>query len=255
MKVTIITATYNSAATITDTIESVLAQTYPDIEHWIIDGMSTDDTINIVKSYEQKAEGRLHWLSEKDRGIYDAMNKGIQHASGDIIGILNSDDFFTSPEVIAHIADAFARQSDLEAVYGDVHFVKNDNLHKCVRYYSGRIFRPFLIRFGFICPHPSLYVKRSTYQKFGGYNINYKIAADFELVARYFYNNHICSKYIHLDTVTMRIGGASTRNIKARLQGARESLVACKTLGIATNRFMIYLKYPIKILSSWLIRR
>lgn len=255
MKVTIITATYNSAATITDTIESVLAQTYPDIEHWIIDGMSTDDTINIVKSYEQKAEGRLHWLSEKDRGIYDAMNKGIQHASGDIIGILNSDDFFTSPEVIAHIADAFARQSDLEAVYGDVHFVKNDNLHKCVRYYSGRIFRPFLIRFGFICPHPSLYVKRSTYQKFGGYNINYKIAADFELVARYFYNNHICSKYIHLDTVTMRIGGASTRNIKARLKGARESLVACKILGIATNRFMIYLKYPIKILSSWLIRR
>ena len=182
MKVSIITVTYNSADTIADTIESVLHQTYQDIEYWIIDGKSQDSTIQVIQRYETCFEGRLHWISEKDNGIYDAMNKGISHCTGDVVGILNSDDYFTSDNVIAQMIDLFS--PELDAVYGDVHFVKQGNLQKCVRYYSGRIFKPSLVKYGFIAPHPSFYIRREVFDKFGAYNPSYKISADFELIAR-----------------------------------------------------------------------
>lgn len=253
MKVSIITVTYNSAETIADTIESVLSQTYHDIDYWIIDGLSKDNTIDIVKSYEEKAEGRLHWISEKDKGIYDAMNKGIAHSQGDVIGILNSDDFFTSNDVIEKMVAAFERNPETDIIYGDVHFVKEDNLKKCVRYYSGRIFTPALIRFGFIAPHPSFYIRREIFEKYGVYDDNYKISADYELIARFCHIHRIKRKYLHLDFVTMRIGGASTRNVQARILGTKEDLIACKKLGIYSNKFMIYCKYIIKIAESLFI--
>ena len=131
MKISIITATFNSAATVRDTIVSVLKQTYPNIEYLIIDGASKDNTIDVVKELEPKFGGRLHYISEPDKGIYDAMNKGIKMATGDVVGILNSDDFFTSNGVIARVADAFAQVNDIDAVYGDIHFVKDENLQKC----------------------------------------------------------------------------------------------------------------------------
>ena len=136
MKVSIITTAYNSSRTISDTIESVLQQTYTNIEYWVIDGNSTDDTIEIIKSYLDAFQGRLHYISEPDRGIYDAMNKGIKLCSGDIVGILNSDDFFSSDEVIERVVAKFS--DTVDAVYGDVHFVEAENTDKSVRDYSGK---------------------------------------------------------------------------------------------------------------------
>lgn len=253
MKVSVITVTYNSAETLVTTIESVLHQTYPDIEYWIIDGHSRDNTIPIIQRYEDEFHGRLHWISEEDKGIYDAMNKGIQYSSGEVIGILNSDDFFTSDKVIEQMVREFT--DDVDAVYGDVHFVKGNNLQHSVRYYSGRIFRPSLTRYGFIAPHPSFYIRKSIFMKYGIYNPSYSISADFELIARFCYLYHIRTKYIHLDFVTMRIGGASTRNLKARIEGARESIQACRNLGIKTNKYKICLKFAIKIIESLIIRK
>ena len=145
LKISLITTSYNSETTISDTLSSVLFQSYSNIEYIIVDGGSSDETISIIKEYEPLFNGRLKWVSEKDDGIYDAMNKGIQMASGDIVGILNSDDFFTSDNVLAAIITEFDRYS-LDAVYGDVHFVRSNNLHKSIRYYSSRIFKPKLVR-------------------------------------------------------------------------------------------------------------
>jgi len=255
MKVTIITVAYNSGKTIADAIESVLAQTYPDIEHWIIDGGSTDETLQVIRRYEQRAHGRLHWISEKDKGIYDAMNKGIARSTGDVIGILNSDDFFTSNDVIERMVAAFEQVPDTDIVYGDVHFVKKDDLGKCVRYYSGRIFTPALIRFGYIAPHTSFYIRREVFEKYGVYDPNYRISADFELIARFCHIHRLKRQYLHLDFVTMRMGGASTRNLRARMLGTKEDLRACKKIGIYSNWAMICCKFFIKGASTLFIRK
>lgn len=253
MKVSIITVTYNSEATLADTIRSVLRQSYKNIEYWIIDGDSKDGTVEVIKHFEPFFKGNLHWISEADNGLYDAMNKGIRRCTGDVIGILNSDDFFTSNNVIERMVKGFP--NDADAVYGDVHFVKANNVHKNIRYYSGRIFSPSLIRFGFTAPHPSFYIRKSVFQKYGCYDTNYRIAADFELIARLCYIEKIKTKYLHIDFVTMRIGGTSTRNLQARLNGAKEGYEACRKLKIKTNMFNIYCKYLIKSISSALYRR
>ncbi len=159
MRISLITATYNSCLTLRDTLQSVLEQTFNDFEYIIIDGNSTDGTISVIEEYEKKFGGRLRWLSEPDKGIYDAMNKGIRMAVGDIVGILNSDDFFTFNDVLEKVVREFEKDTTLGAVYGDVHFVCPDNLQKCVRYYSSAIFRPALFRFGFMPAHPSFYAK------------------------------------------------------------------------------------------------
>lgn len=253
MIVSIITTTYNSANTLADTINSVLRQTYHDIDYWIIDGNSTDDTLKIIQSYESRFDNRLHWISEPDRGIYDAMNKGLAHCKGDVIGILNSDDFFSQDTVIEEMVRSF--EPDVDAIYGDVHFVYPDNLSKCVRYYSGSFFRPSLVQYGFIAPHPSFYIRKNIYEKYGYFKTDYKISADFELITRFCYNNHIRTKYLHLDFITMRIGGVSTRNLKARLLGMNETIKACRDLGIKTNKFKLSCKYIIKIVSALFIRK
>jgi glycosyltransferase involved in cell wall biosynthesis len=200
MEVSIITVTFNSAETLRNTIHSVLNQTYQDIEYWIIDRGSTDSTIDIIKSFINRFCGKLHYTSENDHGIYDAMNKGINMATGDIIGILNSDDFFTSNSVIERLVSEF--DDDIEAIYGDVHFVKNENLKKCVRYYSGKIFHPWMVKYGFIAPHSSFYIKKSTYEKYGLYSPSYKISADYELIVRLCYKYKIKTKYINVDSQT-----------------------------------------------------
>ena len=158
MKVSIITVAYNSGNTLEHTIQSVLTQSYHDIEYIIIDGASSDNSVDIIRRNEQDFNGRLVWRSEKDRGIYDAMNKGIKLATGDVVGILNSDDYFTSNDVIERMVMAFS--DDIDAVYGDVHFVRNCQLDKCVRYYSSKRFSPKWLRFGFMPAHPSFYTKR-----------------------------------------------------------------------------------------------
>lgn len=246
MKVSIITAAYNSAATLKDTLKSVLAQTYTDIEYIIVDGASTDGTQEIVRSYESLFNGRLKWISEKDNGIYDAMNKGIKMATGDVVGILNSDDYFTRNDVIASMAQSF-EDKNLDAVYGDIHFIHDGNPEKCVRYYSSKPFRPLWLRFGFMPAHPSFYCRRELFDKAGLYKTDYKIGSDYEMMVRLFMVHKIRAKYLPLDFVTMRTGGASTRNVRSRLQLIKDDVRGCRENGIYTNPLMICIKFLYKI--------
>ena len=244
--ISIITATFNSAKTLKDTIQSVLRQTNKDFEYLIIDGGSTDETIDIVKSYESEFSGRLKWVSEKDHGIYDAMNKGIKMASGDVVGILNSDDYFTSDDILQTVDNAF-KSHEIDAIYGDIHFIRDGNPQKCIRYYSSRMFRPFWLRFGFMPAHPSFYCKREVFEKAGLYSLDYKIGADYEMMVRLFKRHKIKSLYVNKDFVTMRTGGASNNNVRSRLTLIEEDVKACRVNGIYTNRFFIMLKFLYKI--------
>ena len=244
--ISIITATFNSAKTLKDTIQSVLRQTNKDFEYLIIDGGSTDETIDIVKSYESEFSGILKWVSEKDQGIYDAMNKGIKMASGDVVGILNSDDYFTSDDILQTVDNAF-KSHEIDAIYGDIHFIRDGNPQKCVRYYSSRMFRPFWLRFGFMPAHPSFYCKREVFEKAGLYSLDYKIGADYEMMVRLFKRHKIKSLYVNKDFVTMRTGGASNNNVRSRLTLIEEDVKACRVNGIYTNRFFIMLKFLYKI--------
>lgn len=245
MTISIITVTFNSASTVLSTFESILSQTYSDIDYIVVDGGSTDGTIDIIKQYEGKFGGRMRWISEKDHGIYDAMNKGILMAKGDVVGILNSDDFFTSDDVVKTVADQFT--DDLDAVYGDIHFVHPNNLNKCVRYYSSKNFRQWAIRFGYMPAHPSLYIKKWVFEKYGTYSLDYKIASDFDMVARIFCKYKIRTKYIQKDFVTMRTGGISTSKFSHRLLITKEDVKACKNNGIYSNFFFCSVKYITKI--------
>lgn len=246
MKITIITTTYNSERTLSDTINSVLQQDYNNYEYIIIDGKSKDNTINIIKKYEPQFKGKLKWISEKDKGIYDAMNKGILLASGDVIGILNSDDFFTSNDILKTIAKKF-NENNIDAIYGDIHFVKSTNLAKCIRYYSSKIFKPHLMRFGLMPAHPSFYLKREKIKQIGLYNTSYKIASDFDFLLRAIYIKKIRTLYIEKDFVTMRIGGISTSGISSRILIMKEHLNILKENGIYSNVVLLMLRYFYKI--------
>ena len=245
MTISIITATYNSASTVRYTFDSILSQTYHDIDYIVVDGGSQDGTVDIIKEYEKRFDGRMRWISEKDNGIYDAMNKGIRMAKGGLIGILNSDDFFTSDDVLYTVAENLTE--DLDAVYGDIHFVQPDNLNKCVRYYSSRNFRPWAVRFGYMPAHPSFYIRRCIYERYGLYSLEYKIAADFDMIVRLFCKYKIRAKYIEKDFVTMRTGGISTSKISHRILITKEDARACRTNGIYSNFILCSIKYITKI--------
>lgn len=245
MKVSIVTASFNSANTIRDTIDSVLRQTYHDIEYIVKDGGSTDGTVDILKEYEPKFCGRMKWITEKDKGIYDGMNKGILMSTGDVVGTLNSDDFFTDEHVIENMVKAM-EEKKVDAIYGDIHFVKNCDLKTNIRYYSSKHFKPFWLRFGFMPAHPSFYLKRDVYEKAGLYKTDYKIGSDFEMMVRLFHKYRISYYYLPQDFVTMRSGGASTRNINSRITLLKEDVKACRENGIYTNCLIIASKYLYK---------
>ena len=247
MKVSIVTTSYNSAVTIKDTMESVLSQTYQNIEYIVKDGGSTDGTLDIIREFEPKFHGRMKWASMKDKGIYDGMNQGIEMATGDVIGIINSDDFYTSNDIIENIVEVMNHKK-VDAVYGDIHFVRDTNLNKIIRFYSSKRFRPFWLRFGFMPAHPSFYVKKDVYKKAGLYKTDYKIAADFEIMVRLFLKYHITYQYINRDFVTMRTGGASTKNLHNRMIGLIEDVRACHENGFYTNKLFVAAKYLYKIL-------
>lgn len=246
MKVSVITVTYNSFSTIEDTIKSVLRQTCPNIEYIVVDGASTDGTLDVIKQYEPQFKGRMKWISEKDKGIYDAMNKGIQMATGDVVGILNSDDYYTSDDVVEQMASAF-KDEKLDAVYGDIHFIRDGQPDKCIRYYSSKHFHPRWLRFGFMPAHPSFYCRRDVYEKAGLYKTDYKIGSDYEMMVRLFRKYHIKAKYLPVDFVTMRTGGASTRNVHSRIQLIKDDVRGCRENGIYTNSLMVSMKYLYKI--------
>ena len=227
-------------------MKSVLEQTYQDIEYIVVDGASTDDTVDVIRQYEPQFKDRLKWISEKDDGIYDAMNKGIRLATGDVVGILNSDDYFTSSDVIAQMVSAF-NEASLDAVYGDIHFIHDGEPDKCVRYYSSKPFRPFWLRFGFMPAHPSFYCRREIYEKAGLYKTDYVIGSDYEMMVRLFLVHKIRAKYLNMDFVTMRTGGASTRSVRSRLQLIKDDVRGCRENGIYTNPLMISMKFLYKI--------
>lgn len=231
MKISLITVTYNSGATLRDTIESVLGQTYKDVEYIIVDGKSKDNTVQIIQEYEPRFNGNMKWISEKDSGLYDAMNKGIMMATGDVIGILNSDDFFTSAEILQNVSDNMSQQN-IDAVYGDIHFVNSEDLKKTVRYYSSKSFSRGKMRLGFMPAHPSFYCRKSCFEKFGYYKLGYKIAADYELLLRMIYIHNISTLYLPADMVTMRTGGASTNGIRSNYNILKEKAQSFKDNGL-----------------------
>lgn len=244
MKISVITAAYNSADTIADTIESVLAQTHDDLEYIVIDGASTDNSMEIVRRYEPRFNGRMIAVSEPDKGIYDAMNKGIAMATGDVIGILNSDDFYSSPDVLECIARAI---DDVDAVYADVHYVDPSDLTTSVRYYSSGSFRLWMMRLGFMPAHPTFYCRRDVYDRFGLYDPDFKVGADFELLLRILFKGRIHTRYIADDFVTMRTGGASSSGLQSHRRILRDHLQAYRKNNIYSNIALESLRYIYKI--------
>lgn len=247
MKTSIITTSYNSGNTIRDTIESVLRQTYPDIEYIIVDGASKDNTLDIIEEFVPKFDGKLKYISEPDKGIYDAMNKGLAMATGDVVGILNSDDFYTSNDILERVAAELKQNPDIDAVYGDIHFVKDGELDKCVRYYTSKYFRRWQMRLGFMPAHPSFYCRRSIYDKFGVFNSAYRVSADFELLLRFIFIHDINIKYLPLDFVTMRSGGASTSGIGSHRQILKDHRRAYRENGVYSNLVYEGIRYAYKL--------
>lgn len=253
MKISIVTATYNSGKTVRDTFQSVLMQTYDDYEMIVVDGGSKDDTVDIIREYEPAFDGRMKWISEPDRGIYDAMNKGIAMATGDVVGILNSDDFYSSHGILKLVARTLANK-DVDAVYGDVHYVRDGDLERCVRYYSSKPFHRVWMRFGFMPAHPSFYCRRELYERYGMYDLSYKVAADFECLLRMIFVNRIRTVYLPVDFVTMRTGGASTRGFASHKQIMHDHQLAFKRNGVYSNVLMECLRYCYKIIERLEIR-
>ena len=247
MKISVITVTFNSATTVRDTIESVLRQEYQDYEYLVIDGGSKDNTIDIVKEYEPKFGGRMRWISEKDKGMYDGINKGIRMATGDVVGIINSDDFYHRTDIFSIISESFEENPGVQAIYGDVRFVKPDNLDKTVRYYSCKHWRPWRFRFGFMPAHPTFFTYKENFEKYGYYQYDYHIAADYELLVRHLYTYEVPSKYVPVDFMKMRTGGRSTNGWKANVLLNREIVRACEENGIWTCMPLLFLKYFIKV--------
>lgn len=243
MKVSIITVCYNSEKYILCNLESVQKQTYDNTEHVIIDGASGDNTLSILK---RKVSGKALFISEPDKGIYDAMNKGIKKSTGDIIGTLNSDDFYYSDGIIDEVVSTF-KNFDVDIVFGDVVFVNPNNLDKIVRTYSAKNWSPAKFVWGYMPPHPSVFIKKGFFEKLGLYKINYKIASDYELLIRFLKVNKLKYKYIPLKMVKMRLGGASTKNWKSNIILNEEIIKGCRENDLKTNRFMVYSKYVKKV--------
>ncbi len=246
MKISIITVAYNSESTIQDTMESVLSQTWSNYEYIIVDGASTDKTLSVIHEYEKRFKGRMRYFSEPDSGIYDAMNKGVKMATGDVIGFLNSDDFYTSNDVLSTVAK-YLESDNYDAIYADIHYVFNKSIHHCERYYSSRFFRPWLMRFGLMPAHPSFYCHRTVYQKYGLHDTQYKIAADFDILFRFIYIHRIKTKYVPKDFVTMRLGGASTNGYTSWSLIMNEHLKILKYHKMFTNRLLLSVRYVYKI--------
>jgi glycosyltransferase len=232
--ISIITVVYNGAETIRDTIESVMNQSYDNMEHIVVDGGSTDGTIEILKEYDKYIS---KWISEKDKGIYDAMNKGISLCSGEYVGILNSDDCYASENILEKVIQKF-KDTNADAVYGDLEYVDFKDTGKIIRYWKSSEFKQGSFKQGWHPPHPSLFIKKAIYDKFGYFDTSMKISADFELMLRYFENCRISSEYLALVIVKMRLGGASNRNIKNRITGLMSIFAAFKKNNISINKFL-----------------
>ena len=243
MKISIITVAYNAESTIAQAIASVAGQDYADVEYIVIDGQSDDGTAGIVRSHGDKIN---RFISEPDKGIYDAMNKGIDMANGEVVGMLNADDFYAGPSVLSKVMKTF-ENPEVDAVFGDIVFLSSENPEKTVRNYSSKHWHPGKFAWGFMPAHPSFFVRRKFYEQFGKFKTDYRIAADYELLIRFLYVHKLRYRYLSECFVKMRTGGASTRNMKSNIILNREIIRGCRENGIRTNVAMVYSKYFRKI--------
>ena len=241
--ISVITVVFNGAATIEHTIRSVLEQTYGNVEYIIVDGGSTDGTLDIIRKYDGDID---YWVSEKDAGIYDAMNKGVALASGDYIGMLNADDYFANPLALEQIA-ARLKMSNVDAVFSCLDIVDPANLDRVLRRYRISKFSSLMLRIGIMPPHPTFYCKKSCYVKAGPYRTDYRIAADFEMLVRMLLKHRISWEFLDETTVKMRSGGVSSNGIRSSWVVNREIIRACTENGLYTNMFILILKLPIRL--------
>jgi len=228
MKVSIITIAYNSAETIEDTIRSVASQTYSDIEYIIIDGKSTDNTLSIIDKHKASVS---KLVSEKDNGIYDAMNKGVKLASGDIVGILNSDDFYADEHVVADVVKTFETEK-CDGLYADLVYVDRENISMITRTWNSGKYYDGLFLNGWMPPHPTFFVRKEVYEKFGGYNTDLRSAADYEIMLRFIHKYKIRLSYLPRVITKMRSGGQSNVSIKNRIKANMEDRLAWKINGL-----------------------
>ncbi len=243
MKISIITISYNSSKTINETIKSVLGQDYDDIEYIIIDGQSTDSTTEIIKSYRCSIS---KYISEKDNGIYDAMNKGILLAKGDIIGFLNADDFYAQNNILTKVIHIF-KERNVDSCYGDLVYVDSKDKDRIIRYWKSDYFNIRKFYLGWMPPHPTFFVKNNCYYKYGSFNTDFKIAADYELMIRFLLKNGISTFYIPKVIVNMRTGGVSNKNLKNLKIKTTEDFKAWKVNNLKGATVAIFLKNLRKI--------
>ena len=248
MKISIITATYNSASTVRDTLGSIAGQSYRPIEHIIVDGLSTDETLNVVREFPHVDLV----IAEKDSGIYDAMNKGILHSTGEIIGILNSDDIYTSASVIEKVMKLFEDNS-VDAVYGDLQYVDKNNLNRIVRTWKAGEFERRKFFYGWMPPHPSFFVRKEAYEKWGMFNLKLRSAADYEIMLRFLFRYNARVKYLPGVLVKMRVGGVSNITLKNRIKANREDRLAWKLNNLSPKFFTLILK-PLRKINQFLIK-
>ncbi len=243
MKISVVTVVFNGETTIRETIESVLAQDYIDVEYIIVDGNSTDGTVGIVKSFGERI---AKFVSEKDQGIYDAMNKGIQLATGEVVGLLNADDRFACPDALSQVAAAFQR-SQADAVYGDLEYF-NGQTARVTRLWRAGTYRAGLFLWGWMPPHPTFFIRRKWYQKHGGFRLDMGTAADYELMLRMAHKHGAKLAYVQRVLVRMRVGGVSNVSLKNRLAANRNDGLAWRVNGIRPYPVTILLKPFRKIL-------
>lgn len=249
MKFSIVTACFNSVSTISATLRSVSRQTHAEIEHIIIDGGSRDETLKIVADLGERVS---IVVSEPDRGIYDAMNKGLARAVGEVVAFLNSDDHYAHDGVLARVEEEFRARGPIDAVFGDVAYFRPSAPEVTVRRYRSDRFRPERIGWGWVPAHPASFIRRSVYDRFGPFRTDLPIAGDFEFIARSFGRGELVYAHIPEILAHMQVGGASTASIKSRLAMNREILRACRDNNIPTNIFKIASKYPMKVLEYFL---
>jgi glycosyltransferase involved in cell wall biosynthesis len=248
LKISIITVVFNRVRTIERAINSVLQQTYSNIEYIIVDGASTDSTMTVIEKYRQK----IHTIvSEKDKGMYDALNKGIQLATGDIVGILHADDEFTNETILEQIAETFQQNKNILCVYGDVGFVKEDKPGKIIRYYSSSIFKPALFKYGFMPAHPAFFCYKKMFDLYGYYRIDMDIAADFDLLLRFLKKENLPFLYIPRMLVRMNTGGKSTRGLQSTIKINKELKQILTEHGLPSSYLRLYSRYLIKVQEYW----
>ena len=245
MKVSIITVSYNAEGTIADTVNSVLAQDYDNIEYIIIDGASTDKTLDILERFNQE---KFILVSESDKGLYDAMNKGIQNATGDLIGILNADDIYANNSVISKVVSK-VKETNVDCLYSDLKYVKED-LKTTVRNWVSGDYVSGAFKKGWMPPHPTFFVKRKCYEKFGVFDLQFRTSADYELMLRFIHKEGLSVAYLPETTILMRVGGQSNASIQNRIKANKEDRLAWKVNGLKPGS-LTFIRKPLSKLKQF----